>query len=229
MAPLDAGHDVTAVARNPAKLPANLSAGAARVVAADLASPDPQLLEAAVAGAGAVLSALGPHNNSDAGIAAPGTAAIVAAMHAAGVRRIVAISASPVATTPSPGRPDPPRYDPGDGFIMHHVGARIAKTLFGKVYDDLARMEDLLRDSGLDWTVLRPPQLTGKPLTGIYRTAVGRNVRGGRSIPRADVAHFMLAVLGQPETIGQVIGIATQPVLARQKSPHPHTQEGESR
>ena len=90
---LDAGHDVTAVARNPAKLPAQLLAGrAARIVTADLAAPDAQVLESAVAGADAVLSALGPHNNSDAGIAAPGTAAIIAAMRAAGVRRIVAAS-----------------------------------------------------------------------------------------------------------------------------------------
>jgi hypothetical protein len=34
-------------------------------------------------------------------------------------------------------------------------------------------------------------------------------VRGGRSIPRADLAHCMLAVAGRPDTIGQVIGIAT--------------------
>ncbi len=44
---------------------------------------------------------------------------------------------------------------------------------------------------------------------GRYRTARGQNVRGGRSIPRADVAHYMLAVLAQSDTIGQVIGIAT--------------------
>jgi putative NAD(P)-binding protein len=105
------------------------------------------------------------------------------------------IIASPVATSPSPGRPNPPRHDPGDGFIMRHAGVRIAKALFGKVYHDLAAMEDLLRDSGLDWAILRP-------LTGHYRTAYGHNVRGGRSIPRADVAHYMLAAAGQPETIG---------------------------
>jgi uncharacterized protein YbjT (DUF2867 family) len=70
-------------------------------------------------------------------------------------------------------------------------------------------MEDLLRDSGLDWTVIRPPKLTNKPLTGRYRTAVGQNVRGGFSVPRADVAHLMLAVLSQPATIGQAIGIAS--------------------
>ena len=92
---------------------------------------------------------------------------------------------------------------------MRHVGVRTAKALFGKVYHALAAMEDLLRDSGLHWTILRPPRLTGKPPTEHHHTAAGHNVRGGRSIPRADLAHHMLAVLGQPETIGQVIGIAT--------------------
>jgi uncharacterized protein YbjT (DUF2867 family) len=70
-------------------------------------------------------------------------------------------------------------------------------------------MEDLLRDSDLDWTVIRPPYLTSKPLTGHYRTATGQNVRGGWSVPRADVAHLMLAVLDRPETVRQVIGIAS--------------------
>lgn len=207
---LNAGHDVTAVARNPATLPAGiLAARTARIVTADLATPGPQVLQTAVAGADAVLSALGPHNNSDAGIAAPGTRAITEAMRATAVRRIVAISAAPVATTPSPGRADPPGHDPGDGFFMRYLGMPFAKAMFGKVYADLALMEDVLRQSGLDWTVLRPPRLTGKPLTGRYRTAYGHNVPGGRSIPRADVAHCMLAVLDQPESIGQVVGIAT--------------------
>jgi hypothetical protein len=40
-------------------------------------------------------------------------------------------------------------------------------------------MEDILRDSALDWTVIRPPKLTSKPLTGTYRTVYGRNIRGG--------------------------------------------------
>jgi hypothetical protein len=52
------------------------------------------------------------------------------------------------------------------------------------------------------------PKPINKPLTGHYRTAAGQNVRGGFSVPRADVAHLMLAVLGQPDTIGQVIGTA---------------------
>lgn len=204
---LGAGHDVTAVARNPAKLPAALRE--ARIVTADLAAAEPAVLEAAIAGTDAVVSGLGPGSNSDTGIATGGTRVIAAAMHATAVKRLVVVSAAPVGTVPSPGRPKPPKHDPGDGFFMRHLGAPFARAAFGKVYADLAAMEDLLRDSGLDWTVIRPPKLTNKPLTGHYRTAAGQNVRGGFSVPRADVAHLMLAALGQPATIGQVIGIAS--------------------
>ena len=200
-----AGHDVTAVVRNPAKL----AGEPVRVVTADLAAADPATLESAVRGADAVLSGLGPRSNADAGIAAPGTAAIVAAMQATQVRRIVVVSAAPVATVPSPGRPNPPKHDPGDGFFMRHLFTHVASAMFGKVYADLARMEDVLTGSGLDWTVVRPPQLTDKPFTGRYRTAYAQNIRGGWSVSRADVAHLMLRVLDQPETIKQTIGIAS--------------------
>jgi uncharacterized protein YbjT (DUF2867 family) len=199
-----AGHDVTAVVRNPKKLTREVP-----FVAVDMASPDPAALESAVAGADAVLSGLGPHSNADAGIAERGTRAIVEAMRATGVRRIVVVSAGPVATVASPGRPNPPKHDPGDGFFMRHLLSRVPLIAFPKVYDDLVRMEDLLRDSGLDWTALRPQKLNDKPLTGTYRTAYGRNLRGGWRVPRADVAHCMLRVLGEPDTIGKTIGIAT--------------------
>jgi putative NADH-flavin reductase len=199
-----AGHDVTAVVRNPQKLPTT----PARVVTADLATADPVTLQAAVYGADAVLSGLGATSRSEAGIAAQGTRGIVSAMQAAEVRRIVVVSAAPIGTVPSPGRPAPPRHDPGDGFFMRHLGAPMVKIVFRENYADLARMEDVLRDSGLDWTVVRPPRLTDKPLTGTYRTAYGQNLRRGAFISRADVAHYMLRVPGHPETIKQTVGIA---------------------
>lgn len=64
-------------------------------------------------------------------------------------------------------------------------------------------------DSGLDFTVVRPPQLTDKPLTGTYRTALERNLRRSTSVSRADVAHLMLDVIDRPETIGHALGIAS--------------------
>ena len=199
-----AGHDVTAVVRNPSKVPGTQ----ANVVTADLANADPVALEPAVRGADAVLSALGAASAADVGIAWRGTEAITQAMQAAGVRRIVVVSAAPVGTVPSPARPEPPTHDPGEGFVMRNLATPIVKSLFRATYADLARMEDALRAGDLDWTVVRPPRLTDKPLTGTYRTAYGQNVRGGWFISRADVAHCMLRVLGQPETIGQTVGIA---------------------
>ncbi|MGH9117183.1 MAG: NAD(P)-dependent oxidoreductase [Acidimicrobiales bacterium] len=69
-------------------------------------------------------------------------------------------------------------------------------------------MEDVVRESGLDWTLVRPPRLTDRPMTGMYRTAYGQNRRRGFLIGRADVAHFMLHSLEAPATIKQTIGIA---------------------
>ena len=201
---LAAGHEVTAVVRNP-----NGLSGEARIVRVDLVAAAPEALESAVAGADGVLSGLGPRSASEAGIASQGTRAIVQAMRATDVRRIVVVSAAPIGTVPSPGRPRPPKHDPGDGFFMRHLLSPLTKAALRTRYGDLALMEDLLRDSGLDWTVVRPPQLTNKALTGTYRIAYGQNLRRGLRISRADVAHLMLRVLEQPETIKQVIGIAT--------------------
>jgi putative NADH-flavin reductase len=197
-----AGHDVTAVARKPQDL------AVARAVAADLASVDPAALQPAVAGADAVLSALGPRTKADAGVAARGTKVITQAMRAAGVRRIIVVSAAPIGTIPSPGRPHPPRHDPGDGFIIRYVADPVVKRALREHYADLARMEDILRASDLDWTAVRPPRLTDKPATGRYRTAYGQNLRRGVFISRADVARYMLSALDMPETFRQTVGIA---------------------
>ena len=198
-----AGYDVTAVARKPQNL-----IGATRIVSTDLSDPDRAVLTSAVEGADAVLSCLGPRTKSDAGIASMGTAAIVAAMQASGGGRIIVVSAAPVATVALPGRPAPPKHDPGDGFFMRYLLNPGIKVALKSHYVDLAIMEDELRESGLAWTAVRPPRLTSQPLTTAYRTALGMNVRGGVRVSRADVAHLMLAVLDQPETIGRTIGIA---------------------
>jgi putative NADH-flavin reductase len=204
-----ADHDVTAVARHPENLPSELiGSDAVSTVAADLSRADPARLDAAVAGADAVLSGLGPRTKADAGIASVGTRAIVEAMQAAGTRRLVVVSAAPIGTVASADRPAPPKHDPGDGFVMRHVLAPLTKRILAAHYADLAEMEGIVRDSGLDWTIVRPPRLTDKPLTGRYRTAQERNVRRGVTISRADVAHLMLALVEQPATIKHTIAIA---------------------
>jgi putative NADH-flavin reductase len=199
-----AGHDVTTVVRDPTKL-----STAVPVVVADLAVEDPATLASAVAGADAVLSGLGPRATSDRDIASRGTRAIVAALQATDARRLVVVSAAPIGTVASPGRPEPPRHDPGDGFVMRHLLTPPLKAVFRRPYADLALMEDVVRDSGLDWTIVRPPRLTDGPLTATYRTAYGQNVRRGLRVSRADVAHLMLSVLDRPEAIRQTVGVAS--------------------
>ena len=199
-----AGHKTTAVVRNPNRLPD----AAVRVVTADLTDPDPASLRSAIEGADAVLSGLGARSAAEAGVASRGTRAIVQAMAATGVRRIVVVSAASVGTVASPGRPNPPRHNPGDGFFMRHLAAPLAKAAFRAHYADLALMEDILRDSDLDWTVSRPPRLLNRRLRRKYRMAYGQNVRGGMFIARTDVARHMLEVLGRPETFRRDLGIA---------------------
>jgi putative NADH-flavin reductase len=199
-----AGDEVTAVVRNPKRL----TDASVRVVTADLSAADPANLQSAVDGADAVLSGLGARSAAEAGVASRGTRALVQAMQATGVRRIVVVSAASVGTVPSPGRPNPPRHNPGDGFFMRHLAAPLAKAAFRRHYADLALMEDVLRESDLDWTVSRPPRLLDGRLRRKYRTAYGQNVRAGMFISRADVAHHMLDVLDRPETFHRVIGIA---------------------
>ena len=73
---------------------------------------------------------------------------------------------------------------------------------------DLAEMEDEIRRSATEWTIVRPPKLVSKPLTGKYRTVVSGNVPRGYAISRADVAHAMLTALDDPATLRQAIGVA---------------------
>jgi putative NADH-flavin reductase len=200
---MSAGHDVTAVVRSPKTLSRDV-----RFVVADLAVPEPEALISAITGADAVMSGLGARSASEAGVAWRGTQAIVRAMTATGVPRIVVVSAAPIGTVPSPGRPNPPRHDPGDGFFMRHLFGPLTKAALHKHYADLAKMEDILLDSDVDWTVVRPPRLTDGPLTGTYRIAYEQNLRRGLFISRADVAHYMFRVLERPDTIRHAIGIA---------------------
>jgi putative NADH-flavin reductase len=198
-----AGHEVTAVARHPRDFPAGVQA-----ITVDLASPDAAVLASAVAGADAVLSCLGARTKADTGITSKGTRAIVEAMQAQQVRRLVVVSAAPIGTVPSPGRPTPPKHDPGDGFFMRTLLAPMTKRIFASTYVDLALMEDIVRDGGLDWTIVRPPRLLNGPRTGTYRMALGMNLRRGLAISRADVADGMLRVIEQPDTIGQTVGVS---------------------
>ncbi|MGW1592301.1 NAD(P)-dependent oxidoreductase [Streptomyces sp. NPDC002343] len=189
---LDAGHEVTAVVRDPARL--RVSGDRLEVVRSSLA--DPEELRAAVRGRYAVLSGLGPRGRKADGVTARLTRTIVRAMEAEGVRRLLVVSASPVGPAPK-----------GDGAVDRAVRS-VVSVILKDVYADLREMEADLARSDTDWTCVRPPRLQDKPLTGRYRTVVGGNPVHGRFLARADVAHAMLSMIDAKETVRQGVGVA---------------------
>ncbi|GAA5181591.1 SDR family oxidoreductase [Rugosimonospora acidiphila] len=189
---LDAGHDVIAVVRDPARLGLPPS-GRLTVLAAPVT--DAEAILPAVEPADAIVSGLGPRPGDQAGICSTGTATIIQAMEKAGRARLVVISASG------------PYVDEGDGLLARYVAKPLLGRLLRDGFDDLRRMEQLVRASGLQWTIMRPPRLTNRASTGRYRTAVDRNTRGIR-VSRADLATATLRVLDDPATAGHSIGVA---------------------
>ena len=189
---LGAGHQVTAVVRDPARL--TVTGAGLEVFRADLT--DPRALRPAVAARDAVLSGLGARSRKDAGIATRLTRTVLGAMEAEGVRRLLAVSAGPVGP------------DPEGAAFVDRAARGLVSLLLKDVYADLREMEDELAASATDWTAVRPPRLQNKPLTGSYRTVVGGTPRKGRFIARADVAHAMLALIDDPATVKQGVGVA---------------------
>jgi len=191
---LNRGFTVTAVVRDPVRLDVRHPLLKVTTVST---LDDAETLAPMVRGSDAVLSGVGPRGRHDGPVACTATRAILSAMHAEGVRRLVAVSAAPVGPTPD-----------GDSFVNRRIVLPAISALLKDVYADLRAMEDAMANSLAQWTVVRPPKLVNKPLTGRYRTAIGGNVARGYTISRADVAHAMLAAAGDPATIHRAIGIA---------------------
>lgn len=191
---LAAGHKVTAVVRDPARF-------ALRHPALDVLTvpglTDPEVLEPVLAASEAAISGVGPRGRNAGPVASTATRGILRAMEASGVRRFVAVSAAPVGPAPE-----------GDSFINRRILLPFISAALRDLYADLAEMEDEIRRSATDWTIVRPPKLVNKALTGTYRTVAGASVPRGYTISRADVAHAMLGALADPATLRQVIGIA---------------------
>jgi putative NADH-flavin reductase len=165
-----------------------------RVITADVM--DPAAITGAVAGADAVLTAIGPRVSGPNTVSADSAASIIAAMRRTGVRRLLTVSGSIV-------------DDAGEGPIMSYLVKPLARRTFLKnVCTDMRRGEEVVRASGLDWTIMRPPRLTDKPARGRYRTALDRNLPRGLTVSRAGLAACMLALIEDREAVRRIVGIA---------------------
>jgi putative NADH-flavin reductase len=83
----------------------------------------------------------------------------------------------------------------------------LGRLFFSRTVADASAMERVFAESELDWTMVRPPELTDKPYTGKYRVREGHLPRFGFRISRADVADFMIKTAEERSSIGKVLGV----------------------
>ena len=196
------GHEVTALVRNLSKIRARHKR--LKIIVGDVF--DAAKVREAVAGNEAVISVLGSRQPSNPlhprrpgdphGPVSAGSANIISAMKEYGLRRFVCQTAWGVGES----KQDP---DFAGAFFMKVL----VPPLLRDEYADKEAQEKILRQSELDWIVVRPMILTNGPWTNDYR--VGLDLKPGRRpyISRADVADFLIKQLADDTFLGKTPAI----------------------
>ena len=183
---LDRGHRVTAFVRDPARLP--IRHDQLLLVRGDVLQPD--TIPPALAGQDAVLCALGRKPFISEPVCSVGTKNVLTEMARQGVRPIVVETSVGV----------------GDSFARCGLFQKfLFRTVLRSYFADKALQEQYVRDSDLDWTIVRPVALTNGPATDSLRASMDVQFRGmaAPSVSRADVARFMLDRLERPAFVHQ--------------------------
>jgi uncharacterized protein YbjT (DUF2867 family) len=172
---LERGQQVTALVRSPEKA-SDLKG--AKLIVGDVR--DEKVLREALKDQDAVVSALGTPASPfrEVTFLSTATRALVGAMKAENVSRLVCITGMGAGDSAGHG-----------GFLFDNV---IFPLLLKKVYADKNRQETIVRDSGLDWILIRPTVLNDKPWHGSVRALTDLSGFHGGGISRADVATFVL-------------------------------------
>ncbi|RAZ66964.1 NAD(P)-dependent oxidoreductase [Planococcus maitriensis] len=185
---LEHGYEVTAFVRTPDKL--KVTGDKLTVVQGDAFHVEQ--VSAAIAGQDVVVSCLGSNQgmkkSDDLRTMAKN---IVAGMQKQGVRRIV-YTASAGINDELPG-----------------IGGKLMMGVLKQVLIDHRAAVDAIQEAGLNYTIVRPMGLTNENVTGQYRESEESVPSKSKTIPRADVAHFILKTLGDAAYENKSIGIAT--------------------
>ena len=192
---LAAGHDVAAATRRPAQFPITHD----RLVVVEADVHDAAAVDRAVQGADVVLSALGvPFTRKQVTLYSEGTGNIIAAMSRHGVKRLIVVSSS--ATEP---------HHHGDGgFLLNRVLQPLVTATIGKTtYADMRRMEDLIRGSDLEWTIMRPSGLFDAP--GVTAYELREDQAPGVFTSRAGLAASMLDQAADTRFVRKAAAVTT--------------------
>lgn len=177
------GHHVTAFVRSPETV--TLRDERLGVLKGNVT--DESQLSEATQNHDAVVSALGPREVfKPSSLLHDSALATTRAMQRSGVRRLVVLSAA----AHFPGIPN-----------------RIVSFILRNHMRDSLAMEKVVQDSGLEWTIARPPRLTQEQYP-TYRSREGAAPRRGFSLSRKAVAAFMLDAIEQKKHFQKIVGIA---------------------
>jgi nucleoside-diphosphate-sugar epimerase len=191
---LDAGHDVIAVTRRPRDFP--LAAARLTVTEADVR--DAAAVLPVVERVDAVVSTLGvTFTRAPVDTYSVGTNNIVNAMRAVGSSRLVVVSSTAAH----------PLHRERIPVSLRLIEPILTRTVGKTVYEDIRRMEKVVRDSGLDWTIVRPSGLFDLPAPTDY-------LRGdidpvGAFTARIDLAEYLVSLVGDIATAGRTVVVST--------------------
>lgn len=183
---LEAGHDVTVFGRSVERRYSDEPVARVQGDVLDAAA-----VSKAVEAQDAALVCLGPVSTKDQSTLSQGASNIASAMQAHGVRRVVFISAAGV----------------GDSWQQIPWYSKLVfRAMLRKILAEHAREEEIFACDALDWTAVRAAVLTNKPATG---RIVASNTGPNKTIPRADLAAFLVAELFNQDHVNQAISVTS--------------------
>ena len=188
---LQNGHRVTALARTPSKL--DNVASQIGVRRADGRDRD-SLFDALDGDIDAVVTIVGASGLLEArkvtDLYSVSARNLIRAMQARGLDRLIAVSSSGV------------EPQANDGWFYVNV---LKRFFLNPMYEDMQRMESLIEESPLNYTIVRPPYLTKGEATGQYRIRKGGNLADDGSLRRGDLAHFLRETAENPTEYARMV------------------------
>ena len=170
---LEKGHHVTAFARKDSSV--TIKHKNLQIIQGDIL--EFEKVKEAVKGQDAVISTLGVESRKYTTVLSEGTANIIRAMNELNVKRFICMSSAGILGNDA-------------GFWFDKI---ILPLFLKQVFEDKKRQMKLIQESDLEWVIIRPVGLTQAPKTGKYKIYDAKP--GSSTIPRADVADFMLKLI----------------------------------
>ena len=185
------GHEVTAFARRPSALA--ISHPRLNLVAGDATNSEE--VREAIAAQDAVIVTLGSGKSLSSKVRSQGTGIIVQAMQSCGIKRLICQSTL------------------GAGDSWSNLNFFWKRIMFGlllrPVFLDHQHQEQWVRESGLDWTIVRPSAFTNDAADGKYRVDIPAGESGLKlKISRADIADFLAECLRDSQFVHRAVGIS---------------------